>query len=267
MKYVLVTGAFGGLGSAVTALLAERGVTVFAVDLAASVRAGGSRPPNVVAIEADVTRAESVEGALSEVRRCADGLDGVVCCAAVFTGGPLAEVPEQALVRAFDVNVAGAHRLVREAFPLLARRKGCVVLISSESARFAMPFNGPYTVTKYALEAYADCLRRELQLAGVRVAVIQPGAFRSNLLASADREAGTPGRDSAFARQVQMVHRMLERERARSMPAERVARMVLRALGARRPRARYRVGNNRLRMLLRLVPARTADALVKAVMR
>ncbi|HTZ53342.1 MAG TPA: SDR family NAD(P)-dependent oxidoreductase [Spirochaetia bacterium] len=263
MQHVLVTGASGGLGTAVTQMLGARGVTVFALDLDTGARAAGPPAPGVIRLAADVTRADSVDQALAEVRRRTDGLDGVVCCAAVFTGGPLAEAGEQALVRAFDVNVAGAHRLVRASFPLLARRKGCVVLVSSESARFAMPFNGPYTVTKYALEAYADCLRREVQLAGVRVAVIQPGAFRSNLLTSADREAGTPGRDSAFAHQVRLVHRMLERERIRSMPAERVARVVLRALAAPRPRARYRVGNNRPRMLLRFLPARAADSLIK----
>jgi len=266
MQHVLVTGARGGLGTAVTQLLSGRGVTVFALDLAAEAGAAEPPAPNVISLEGDVTRAESVVAALEQVRRRTDGLDGLVCCAAVFTGGPLAEAGEQALVHAFDVNVAGAHRLVRESFPLLARRGGCIVLVSSESARFAMPFNGPYTVTKYALEAYGDCLRRELQLEGIRVALVQPGAFQSNLLATADQEAGTPGRDSAFVRQVQLVHRMLQRERARSMPAERVARVVVRALAAARPCARYRVGNNRPRMLLRFLPARAADALIKRYM-
>ena len=262
-----MTGACGALGSAVAALLAERGVTVFAVDLQEAMRAAGPWHANIVPIAGDVTSAESAAQVMTRVRTHTDALEGLVCCAALFTGGPLAEAPDQALVRAFDVNVAGAHRLVAESFPLLARAGGTVVLISSESARFAMPFNGPYTVTKYALEGYADCLRRELLLSGVRVAVVQPGAFRSNLIASADRAAGTPLGGSLFARQVGLVHRMLERERQRSMPAARVARVVVRALDARRPRPRYRVGNRRARMLLRLLPTRTADALIRVFMR
>jgi NAD(P)-dependent dehydrogenase (short-subunit alcohol dehydrogenase family) len=195
------------------------------------------------------------------------GLDGVVCCAAVFTAGPLAIAADDALGRAFDVNVMGAHRIVKEAFPLLTRRAGSVILISSESARFAMPFNGPYTISKCALEAYADCLRRELILSGVRVSVIQPGAFRSGLLARADEAVAGRSSSSRFDRQLALVRKLLDRERQRGMAPDTVARVVVRALLSRRPRARYRVGNNQLHVLLRLFPARVADALIKLVMR
>ena len=167
---------------------------------------------------------------------------------------------------AFDVNVLGAYRLVREAFPLLSRRAGTVVLISSESARFAKPFNGPYTISKYALEAYADCLRRELLLSGVRVAVVQPGSFHSALLMNAGDSVGTRVENSPFVRQLEMVQRLLRREWETGITAERVARVVVRALFASRPRARYRVGNNRLRAFLRLLPARIADMLIRRFM-
>ena len=267
---VLVTGACGGLGSAVTTLLAARGITVFAADLEAAVRSRSEWPPNVVPLAMDVTNTSSVAVAIAEVAAAADAgpaLDGLACCAGVFTGGPLAEASEAALLRAFDVNVMGAHRLVAEAFPHLARRGGTVVFISSESARFAMPFNGPYTVSKYALEVYGDCLRRELLLTGVRVAIIQPGSFRSGLVTAARDADGAPAKGSPFVRQVEMVRGMLVRERERSMAPQEVARVVVRALLAHRPRARYRVGNNRLRMLARFLPTRAADAVIKLVMR
>lgn len=267
---VLVTGACGGLGSAVTTLLAARGITVFAADLEAAVRARREWPPNVVPLSMDVTKASSVAAAFAEVTAAAEAgpsLDGLACCAGVFTGGPLAEASEAALLRAFDVNVMGAYRLVAEAFPHLARRGGTVVLISSESARFAMPFNGPYTVSKYALEAYADCLRRELLLTPVRVAIIQPGSFRSGLVTAAGSAVGGPAEGSPFIRQVEMVRRILVKEWNRGMDPETVARVVVRALLADRPRARYRVGNNRLRVLMRFLPTRAADAVIRLVMR
>lgn len=266
----MVTGACGGLGSAVTTLLAARGITVFAADLEATVRARREWPPNVVPLAMDVTNASSVTAAFAEVAadaKAGPALDGLACCAGVFTGGPLAEASAEALLRAFDVNVMGAHRLVAEAFPRLARRGGTVVLISSESARFAMPFNGPYTVSKYALEAYADCLRRELLLTPVRVAIVQPGSFRSGLATAARNAVGAPEEGSPFIRQVNMVRRMLVKEWNHGMAPEMVAGVVVRALLANRPRARYRVGNNRLRMLLRFLPVRAADAAIRMVMR
>ena len=275
IERVLVSGACGGLGSAVTGLLAARGITVFAADIDAAALAQCAWPANVVRLTLDVTDSPSVAAAVrvmaskgpARTGESAPGLDGLVCCAGIFTGGPLAEASEESLLRAFDVNVMGAHRLVREAFPLLAQRAGTIVLISSESARFAMPFNGPYTVSKYALEAYADCLRRELLLAGVAVAVVQPGSFRSGLLVNAGEVIDARGERSPFARQLHLVRRLLRREWESGMPADRVARVAVRALFAARPRARYPVGNDRLRVLLRFLPARLADAMIKVVMK
>ena len=268
---VLVSGACGGLGSAVTDLLAARGVTVFAADIDAGELARRAWPPNVVPLPMDVTVLSSVAAAVREMSSprsgASAGLDGLVCSAGVFTGGPLAEATEEAMMRAFDVNVMGAHRLVREAFPLLARSAGTIVLISSESARFAMPFNGPYTVSKYALEAYADCLRRELLLSGVRVAIVQPGSFRSGLLMNAGESLGVRTESSPFARQLALVRRLLSREWETGMAADRVARVAIHALSAHLPRARYRVGNKRLRLLLRFLPARLADTMIRLVMR
>jgi NAD(P)-dependent dehydrogenase (short-subunit alcohol dehydrogenase family) len=266
IKNVIVSGACGGLGAAVTEMLAARGVTVFAADLDAAAPARRRWPPNAVPLVMDVTSSAGVADALRAVPGAA-GLDGLVCCAGIFTAGPLVEAREEALSRAFDVNVMGAYRLVREAYPLLARRGGTIVLISSESARFAMPFNGPYTMSKYALEAYADCLRRELLTRGVKVAVIQPGSFRSGLLRNADEVVGTRAADAPFARQLATVRRLLRREWDTGMGAEQVARAVVRALYAEKPRPRYRVGNDPLRVMLRVLPARTADALIKGFMR
>ena len=136
---------------------------------------------------------------------------------------PLAEASEEALLRAFDVNVAGAHRLVAAAFPRTPISR--------------------------------------------RVAIVQPGSFRSGLVTAAGSAVGAPAQGSPFFRQVEMVRGMLVREWERGMAPEQVARVVVRALLADRPRARYRVGNNRLRVLLRFLPTRAADAVIKLVIR
>ncbi len=265
MRCFLVSGACGGLGFAVTEALALRGARVFAADCSAEGLSGRAWPAGVEALPVDVRDSASVArgvGAVRESLGAEAGLDGLVCCAGVFTGGPLVEAGEDALALGLDVNVMGAYRLVKEAFPLLVRSRGTIVLISSESARFAMPFNGPYTIGKRALEAYADCLRRELYKTGVKVAVIQPGAIRTDLLrnAAAGMQERTGG--SAFAGPLSTVRRLLGREWDKAMEAEKAAGAVVRALYAKRPRPRYRIGNNPLHVILRFFPARIADALV-----
>ena len=265
MRNVLVTGAAGGLGACVCDRLAASGDTVFAADVAAEALRSLKGRPGVVPLRLDVTSTRDVARARKRIEALTDGLDGLVGCAGIFRAGALVEVDEAAMAAALDVNVMGTFRVVRAFFPLLAKRGGTVVLIGSESSRCAMPFNGPYTVSKCALQAYADVLRRELAFLGMRVAFIQPGAIRTPLLSGA-RSMVEAGKDrTRFPAQMDMVRRMLAREWEKGMEPAQVARVVVRALRARRPRAVYRVGNDPLRAILGMVPAGWVDLLIRTL--
>jgi NAD(P)-dependent dehydrogenase (short-subunit alcohol dehydrogenase family) len=265
MQYILVTGSSGGLGVRVCEMLAAEGTTVFATDMARSGLRRLEGNPLIRPLLMDVTRS----GDLSRVRRriagAVDGLDGIVCCAGIFAASPLVETSEREMRRILDVNFMGAFLAVREFFPLLKRPGGTIVLIGSESSRCAMPFNGPYTVSKTALQAYADSLRRELMLVGVRVVLVMPGAIRTPLLAGARETTGQKHPSTLFAAQRGLVHRMLVKEYGKAMDPSRVAAVVARALHARRPRHRYHVGNDPLRALLGRLPSRWVDALIRLV--
>ncbi len=270
MDSILVTGACGGLGARVTELLVARGVMVFAADRDQRALARLAASALLVPVPMDVARRASVarareliaartRGTASRAR----GIDGIVCAAGVFTGGPLVQITEQEVQEALDVNVMGAFRVVREFYPLLRGAGGKIVLISSESARAVMPFTGPYAMSKRALEAYADSLRRELSSLGIRVSVIQPGAFRTAFLARARRALDREPSASPFAVPLDRARDMLDRESEKGMAPDRVARLVVHALACARPKPRYRVGNDPLRALLAGLPAPWADALIR----
>ena len=262
MRCILVTGAGGGLGAQVSELLASSGWTVYAADSdRRSLRPLEART-GIFSFRMDVTRAADVAGVRKKIEAMTDGLDGVVCCAGIFAGGPLVEADEHDMSRVLDVNVMGAFRVVKEFFPLLRARKGIVVLVGSESSRCAMPFNGPYTVSKSALQAYADVLRRELMFIGLRVTIVHPGGFRTSLLSGARSMMDRKGNDTLFSAQLGVVRRLLSREFEKAMEPAEVARVVVRALGARHPRPCYRVGNDPLRALLARLPARWTDRLI-----
>lgn len=261
-RSVLVTGACGGLGTEVTERLTGRGWIVFAADADAEGLARLQRQAGVVPLLVDVRRSGDLARARASVQAVTDGLDALVCCAGVFTGGPLVEVSEALMLSAIDVNLMGVFRSVREFFPLLARRNGTIVAVSSEAARCAMPFNGPYSVSKYALEAYCDILRRELMFVGASVSIVQPGAFRTPLLDEAERTFGDRISGSLFGAYLGRALAVLLRDRRTSMGPGRVASVVVRALRSRRPRARYRVGNHP-RVLLGKLPSAWADALMR----
>ncbi len=262
MRYILVTGAAGGLGVCVCEALASKGATVFATDTS---RPGLRRFEGnslVRPLLMDVTRS----GDLSRVRRrIAAGinvLDAIVCCAGIFAASPLVESSENEMRRVLDVNFMGVFLAVKEFFPLLKRPGGTIVLIGSESSRCAMPFNGPYTVSKTALQAYADTLRRELMLVGVRVVLVMPGAIRTPLLVDAKETTARHHSTTLFAAQRGLVHRMLVKEYEKAMDPSRVAAVVAHALHAARPRHCYRVGNDPLRALLSRLPAVWVDRLI-----
>jgi NAD(P)-dependent dehydrogenase (short-subunit alcohol dehydrogenase family) len=248
-----VTGACGGLGARVTELLVARGALVFAADRDEPGLSRMAASHFLIPVSMDVTSRASV------ARR----LDGVVCAAGVFAGGPLVELAEEEVQNALDVNVMGAFRVVREFYPQLRAAGGRIILISSESTRSVMPFTGPYSMSKRALEAYADSLRRELVSIGIRVSVIQPGAFRTTLLARARESLDRGTTASPFAAPLDRARDMLDRESDTGMAPDRVARLVIHALECARPKPRYRVGNDPLRALLAALPATWADALIR----
>lgn len=266
MRSYLVTGAGGGLGSSVVRLLAAGGCTVFAADASAEALRGLRGIAGVVPVRMDVTSAAGVARARASIGRKAARLDGIVCCAGIFRGGALVEVPEADMLASLDVNVMGAFRVAREFVPLLAAPGGRIVVVGSEVSRCAMPFTGPYTVSKCGLDALADVLRRELMFLGIGVVVVQPGAIRTALLAGAGAAMRAARRGSAFAEQLQRALPILAREREKGMDPSRVARVVARALVSPRPRPVIRVGNNAPRAALGMLPRGVVDLAIRCFM-
>lgn len=278
---VLVTGASTGIGHCITLRLARQGHRVFA----------GARKPgdlqalgaieNVVPLELDVTQPAQIEGAIAQVQAAGGGLWGLVNNAGVGGLGPLHTWHDDELQALFDTNVMGPLRLSSACLDLLLAAGGRIVHIGSQGGSITSAGFGPYTATKHALEALAQCQREELAPHGVSVSIVQPGGVATAI--GANGRAGTqarlrralpPFQADALAALAQMdqpaAYRADELESAtnRSLsPPEAVARAVEHALFAPVPRARYLVGtrwegDRVLRNLTeRLLDANLGDAL------
>jgi NAD(P)-dependent dehydrogenase (short-subunit alcohol dehydrogenase family) len=250
--HVLVTGASSGIGLAIACDLRSRGVPVIA-----GVRGSqaGERvrdvAPGTVTIDLDITHADHVAALPGLVERLAGGqLAAVVNNAGHAVAGPLECVPLADWRRQFEVNVLGQVAVTQALLPQLRRSGGRVLFIGSIAGRVASPFAGPYCASKFALRALADSLRVELLDQGVRVVLIEPGAFRSRIwekTGSATRDlANAHAPNSAVGRLYHPLlaacHGLLSDLERRAPSPEPVARTVWRALTARQPRARYLVG-------------------------
>lgn len=252
-RYILVTGAYGGMGRATITALAKRGYKVFALDL----KAPSEAQQGIIPIEADVTNEASLAMALGKVMETTDELFAIVHFAGRYVMDSLIEVPAKELEAVFRINVLGAF-LVNRTFQPLLKTGSRIVMTTSELAPLdPLPFTGIYAVTKSTLDKYAYSLAMELQLLGVKVSVIRAGAVSTNMLG-----ASTSALDrfccntKLYTCNADRFKHIVDSIEAKSVPPERIASKVLRILGKRSPAFAYSVNRNPLLLLLNALPKR-----------
>ena len=262
MGNYLVTGANGGMGTALCRLLAAKGHRVWGVDRTA-VEAQGR-----TVLAADLCDSAALEPVMSTIAAEAGRLDGVIHTAGVYDLNALAEMPEADFVRDFNVNLFGMFRVNRLAVPLL-REGGRIVMVSSELAPlYPLPFTGVYAVTKTAVEQYANALRMELQLLGHPVVVIRPGAVKTGMLPTSTEKLDRFCKNTKLYRcNADRFRKIVNRVEARSVPPETVAAVILRALTAPRPKLTYCVNRNPYLLLLNALPKRMQLWIIRRILR
>jgi NAD(P)-dependent dehydrogenase (short-subunit alcohol dehydrogenase family) len=259
----LVTGASTGIGRACVTHLTSLGFEVLA-----GVRRPEDAPPGAEPLQLDVTSEADVAAA---AERVGARLDALVNNAGIAVSGPLEGVPVAEWRRQMEVNFLGQVAVTQALLPALINARGRVVNMSSIGGRNALPLFGPYSASKFALEAMTDSLRREVASLGVKVVSVEPGGIATPIwgkgLSDADRVLDAMPTDvrRRYAGLIAAGRREAERIGREGLPPEAVAAVVGRALTARRPRTRYLVGRDaKVQAALgRLLPGRAFDALVR----
>lgn len=227
-KAVLVTGASTGIGRKITERLAAEGYFVYAgARKEADLRALDAIE-NVDSIRLDVTSPEEIAAAVETVRKAGRGLHGLVNNAGVVVIGPLTEAKEEDLRLAFDVNVFGPYRVTKAFAPLILESGGRITTISSIAGILSRPPLGAYSMSKHAVEAFGDALAAELEPRGVKVSLIEPGNYRSEISRNAALRMGLAP-DSPLA------------DRSRFKEPDEVAEAAVHALFDANPKRRYMV--------------------------
>ena len=251
---VLITGASTGIGAACAIRLAAAGMHVYA-----GVREGAAgaalRAQNaalITPLHLDVTDADSIAAAVATLdAQLGDaGLNGLVNNAGIAIGGPLEVLPMHEIRRQFDVNVFGALAVTQAFLPQLRRARGRIVNMGSIAGRVALPFLGPYCMSKSALRAMTHALRLEVDACGIDVALVEPGAIATPIWkksnAAADVMQATLQNDTLahYSRHLEGIRRVIAKAEEQAISAAAVARAVEHALTAARPRTEYLVGND-----------------------
>lgn len=182
-KVVLVTGcAKGGIGYEYCKAFAERNCHVFASDIPQRMMdISDFDSDKIEALELDVSSDESVSSAVKTIMSKIGRIDILVNNAGIASAGPLAELPLDAIRKAWEINTLGQLRLVQNVVPYMAsRRSGSIVNVASVVGKVPTPWAGSYCASKAAVLAMSDTLRVELRPFGIDVVKVLPGAVRSN---------------------------------------------------------------------------------------
>ena len=184
-KTVLVTGASSGIGKVTSLYLAEKGYAVIGTsrDMArlGDLQAEATRRNLcVTAIELDINTDEGVDTVLPQVIHERGAIDVLVNNAGYGVWGPVEALSVGEFKAQFEPNFFAIVRLLKAVLPgMIHQRSGTIVNVSSVLGRMGTPFHGAYVASKFALEGMSESLRAELSPFGVRVAVVEPGAFRT----------------------------------------------------------------------------------------
>lgn len=271
-QVVIVTGASSGIGEATARRLARGGAKLVLLArragrveaLAREIDPAGGA---AVAISGDITvaadRARLVAGAEARFGR----IDALVNNAGYGTRGPVERVPVEMVRRNFETNLFSLIALTQLILPgMRARGAGRVVNVGSVAGRIARPLSSIYDSTKHALEAITDGLRGELRPFGVDVILIRPGFIRSEFVDAADRASDEALREAGpYAPYMESSRRSHRSLGSMAGEPDDIARLVERALTARRPASHYAAPlHARLFLLLRRVaPVRLVDWAVR----
>ena len=183
----VVTGASSGIGAATALALAAAGHPVAlgarrtdrCEALAAQVREVGGE---AVVHPLDLTDAGSVNAFAEAVTADLGDVEVVISNAGAVAPGTIHEVDSERFARELDLNVVGAHRLVRAFVPgMVGRRRGDLVFVSSDVAVRPRPFMSSYAAGKWGLEGMAQAMQMELEGTGVRASIVRPGPTWSEM--------------------------------------------------------------------------------------
>jgi NADP-dependent 3-hydroxy acid dehydrogenase YdfG len=174
-KAVLITGCSSGIGEATARRLAGHGWTVYAsarrLESIEQLAGAGCK-----LLQLDVTDEGSMHAAVETVEREQGAVGVLVNNAGYSQGGPIEQVPLEAVRRQFETNVFGLIALTQMVLPAMrAQHWGKIVNIGSMGGRLTLPGGGLYHATKHSLEAISDALRFEVRGFGVDVMLVEPG--------------------------------------------------------------------------------------------
>lgn len=235
-KVILITGASSGIGAVTASLLTKSGLEVF----------GTSRNPDKTEfngykmLKLDVNSDESVNDCIQEVIDQAGRIDVLINNAGYELVGGIEETSIDEAKSVFETNYFGSVRMIKAALPFMRKQQsGQIINNGSLTGLLALPFLGYYSSTKWALEGLSEVLRYEVKKFNIKVSIVEPSFFKSNLAQSAQV---CSGKISDYSRMRLQVFGFFKQSDEESEDPLLVAKIFQKIINNPNPKLRYRVG-------------------------
>jgi NAD(P)-dependent dehydrogenase (short-subunit alcohol dehydrogenase family) len=256
----LVTGSSSGFGHSIVREALSRGDQVVATarDPKALTELVALAPERVHAVALDVTKPEEIEAAVAAALARFGRIDVLVNNAGFSIVGALEETPEAELRATMELMFFGAVAMTRAVLPAMrAQRRGTIVQISSVGGFTTAPGFGAYCAAKHALEGLSESLAAEVAPYGLRVLIVEPGAFRTKLFGGAFR---TMPASAAYAESVGPTRGYVEQEAGKQAgDPDKAARAIVDAVAAGAPQLRLPLGADAVHLMRGKLAQMAAD--------
>lgn len=279
MKNILITGVSSGIGLGATRAFCREGYRVFGSVL----KKDDAQPlikefeDSLIPLVFDVRNDQSVQQAVQEVKKTIgnQGLVGLINNAGIAVGGPLMHLPIHELQNQFEVNLFGLLRVTQAFLPLLGAQKnspfppGKIINMSSAAGKLAHPFLGPYVSSKHAVEGLSHSLRRELQIYGIDVIIVGPGAVKTAIWEKGPaQEINEEYLNTDYIRPMQRFQKEIVIVGKNGFPIDYLGKRLLKIMETKKPKTRYAIVPNKFKKwtLMRLIPDRIVDQMVAKVL-
>ncbi len=258
---MLVTGASSGIGKAVARVLAAKGHHVFGTSRKAS---NAELQDGYTMLKMDVTDEESVIEALNFIVNKYNKLDVVVNNAGLGLVGPVENISDAEAREIFNTNLFGVLNVCRNSIQhLRSAGGGYIINITSMAAQIGLPFRGIYSASKFAVEGFTESLSMEVKQFGIKVCLIEPGDFKTNI--NNTRKVAAYVNREAYKTQSEVVLKQVIKEVDEARTPEVIGERIASIIEQKNPRLRFRVATVMQRFsltLMRALPSRFFERLV-----
>ena len=260
--FIIITGCNSGIGKSLAKKLSSLNYKIIITYLGKNLF---PRDKNISAYKLDLRDEKNILSFIKEVKNlCKKGfnLRYLINNAGIALGGPVENIPLKIVREVFEVNFFGLFSITQKLIPYLINSKGRLIIAGSMAGKIALPFLSPYNSTKFALEGFADSLRRELNPFGIKTILLEIGGVNTPIWTKAKKQ------DISFVEK-KYLSSLKEFEKKfidsaqKAMDPDKAAIKIIRVITKNNPKPRYIIAENKFTTFIPLlIPVKIFDKLI-----